>query len=152
MEMNRREFVGATAAALTVAVCGGCASQHVNPVGPRAGGTTVDVGTLRDYPTDGATDQFAKSDGVMVVRSGDKIYATSALCTHQSCAMAVVGSRFCCPCHGTRYDLAGRVIKGPARESLAYYGISVNEQGRLVVDKTATFADAETKGSYVAVS
>jgi Rieske Fe-S protein len=152
MELNRREFVGATAIAVTAAMCGGCVSQHVNPVGPRTAGTTVDVGTVRDYSTDGATDQFAKSDGVMVVRSGNKIYATSAICPHQSCTMAAVGNRFCCPCHGTRYDLMGRVIKGPARESLACYGISANEQGRLIVDKTATFADADTKGSYVNVS
>jgi cytochrome b6-f complex iron-sulfur subunit len=153
--MNRREFVSLTIAGAALVV-GGCAGNHVNAVGPRGlgpqHGDKVDVGTLSDYATDGATDQFAESDGIIVVRSGGKIYATSALCTHQACAMKLVGQQLRCPCHGSRFDLRGNVIKGPATESLAYFGIAVNGQGRMIVDKTRFFADATASGSFVAVS
>jgi len=151
---NRREFVKVTLAGAALVTCG-CLQEHANAVGPKPlgpnHGPRVDVGTTADYPIDGATDQFAKSDGLIVVRSGSKIYATSAMCTHQACALKIVGNQLRCPCHGSRFDLRGNVIKGPATESLAYFGIALSDQGRLIVDKTQLFADATVKGSFVTV-
>lgn len=42
------------------------------------------------------------------------------LCTHQGCTPALVADgAFLCPCHASRYDLAGRVFKvGPAPDNL----------------------------------
>jgi ubiquinol-cytochrome c reductase iron-sulfur subunit len=42
------------------------------------------------------------------------------LCTHQGCTPALLGSAgFLCPCHASKYDLAGRVFKvGPATANL----------------------------------
>src|SRR4051794_2261323 len=117
--IDRREFIGLTVSSATLLVAG-CAGEHVSLVGPRPigpnHGSKIDVGAISDYPIDGATDQFAKSDGVIVVRAGDRIYATSALCTHQACPLKLVGQQLRCPCHGSRFDLRGNVIKGPATE------------------------------------
>ena len=41
------------------------------------------------------------------------------LCTHQGCTPALVSGGFLCPCHASKYDLAGRVFKsGPAPSNL----------------------------------
>lgn len=41
------------------------------------------------------------------------------VCTHQGCAPKAADDGFVCPCHGSRFDLAGRVYKGsPARVNL----------------------------------
>jgi cytochrome b6-f complex iron-sulfur subunit len=156
MEINRRKFMAAAISGIALGAFGCASDDSPSAVGPKAigpsHGTKVDVGTPADYAVDGATDQFAKSDGVIVARAGGKIYATSALCTHQACALKLAGGQLRCPCHGSRFDLRGAVIKGPARESLAYFAIALSDQGRLIVDKTHFFADASAKGSFVQVS
>jgi cytochrome b6-f complex iron-sulfur subunit len=44
-------------------------------------------------------------------------------CTHRACDVSYQadGKKFYCPCHGSEYDLYGRVTKGPAQKSLNYY-------------------------------
>lgn len=41
-----------------------------------------------------------------------EIFVGVGLCTHQGCTPALLGDNgFLCPCHASRYDLAGRVFK-----------------------------------------
>ncbi len=49
-----------------------------------------------------------------------EIFVAIGLCTHQGCTPALTGvGGFLCPCHSSRYDLAGRVFKvGPAPANL----------------------------------
>jgi Rieske Fe-S protein len=147
MQINRREFVAA--GALTVCgfcvVVGGCASGG----GGTAGATgphdadraeadqrgTLDIGPAQDFPRDGAYDQFAEADHVLVVRQGGEIYAVSSICTHRACDLEPVGDSLRCPCHGSRFDLAGRVVKGPAGRPLPRYAITTGAGGHLVVDR-----------------
>ncbi len=44
-------------------------------------------------------------------------------CTHRGCDVSYQadGKKFYCPCHGSEYDLYGRVTKGPAEKPLQYY-------------------------------
>lgn len=44
-------------------------------------------------------------------------------CTHANCEVTYDrdNTRFYCPCHGSQFDLYGRVIQGPATKPLAYY-------------------------------
>jgi ubiquinol-cytochrome c reductase iron-sulfur subunit len=47
-------------------------------------------------------------------------FVAIGLCTHQGCTPALNGDHFLCPCHTSKYDLAGRVFKvGPALVNLA---------------------------------
>lgn len=47
------------------------------------------------------------------------IFVAIGLCTHQGCTPALNGDHFLCPCHTSKYDLAGRVFKvGPALANL----------------------------------
>jgi len=83
--MNRRQFVLIVAAAGVACACG--SSGHATAAEPSA---PVDVGVITDYPRDGAFDKFAKDKRVMLVRAGDRLYATSATCTHRNCALKSV--------------------------------------------------------------
>jgi Rieske Fe-S protein len=74
-------------------------------------------------------------DSIMVVREpGGQLLALSMTCTHAGCRVkppvaGVIG----CPCHGSQYDLTGKVIRGPALQPLAQYPIiAYNEQSKRV--------------------
>ncbi|HEY6081721.1 MAG TPA: FAD-dependent oxidoreductase [Polyangiaceae bacterium] len=49
-----------------------------------------------------------------------QLHALSAICTHQGCQVAFNASErsWDCPCHGSRFDLDGRVLDGPATKPL----------------------------------
>lgn len=58
-----------------------------------------------------------------------KITALHLECTHKQCTVNPAGSTLACPCHGSRYDVEGNVIEGPARKHLFRYNVQVgNEQ------------------------
>ena len=45
------------------------------------------------------------------------------VCTHRGCSVRKTRDGFNCPCHGSRYDLAGNVTNGPATKPLTLYPI-----------------------------
>lgn len=52
---------------------------------------------------------------------GGRVHAVSATCTHMGCTVAWNGlsKSWDCPCHGSRFDVDGSVIFGPATTPLA---------------------------------
>lgn len=56
---------------------------------------------------------------VFVAGSPESPVALSLACTHLGCRVAVAPGGFACPCHGSRFDAAGRPVTGPARSALA---------------------------------
>jgi len=92
----------------------------------------VDVGSLPDGDARNANlpagspatdaDRAASEDGQWLVMMG--------VCTHLGCvpignASGDFGGWFC-PCHGSHYDTAGRIRKGPAPRNLPIPEIAVN--------------------------
>jgi Rieske Fe-S protein len=54
---------------------------------------------------------------VAVSRGEDgRFHAVSAVCTHLGCLVAWNGAEksWDCPCHGSRFGVAGEVLEGPA--------------------------------------
>lgn len=62
-----------------------------------------------------------QGEKLAVYRDQDgKIHALSCVCTHQGCQVAFnpVERSWDCPCHGSRFDIDGRVLDGPATKPL----------------------------------
>jgi Rieske Fe-S protein len=44
------------------------------------------------------------------------------------------GENFSCPCHGSRFDRDGDVLKGPATTDLPELTVFISEEGRLILE------------------
>lgn len=65
------------------------------------------------------------STTVLVAQSEDKKkwHAVNAICPHKACALSFKGEEFRCPCHGSKFSLAGKVAKGPAKDDLTVFKV-----------------------------
>lgn len=72
----------------------------------------VEIGGLRDPETDAARVKKGKENWLIMV----------GVCTHLGCVPLGSGAGeydgWFCPCHGSHYDSAGRIRKGPAPKNL----------------------------------
>ena len=61
---------------------------------------------------------------------------TTGVCTHLGCVpigeAGDYGGWFC-PCHGSHYDISGRIRKGPAPLNLEIPEYAFGEEGKLVI-------------------
>jgi cytochrome b6-f complex iron-sulfur subunit len=98
------------------------------------------VGLPDQYEEGKVVDRF-KDQGTWVVRYQNVIYALSTTCTHLGCTPNwLEGERkFKCPCHGSGFHITGVNFEGPAPRPLERWGISVGDDGQLVVDKSKKF-------------
>jgi len=70
-----------------------------------------------------------------VFSSPQGLYAISAVCPHLGCIVGRQEDGYFCPCHGSRFDVQGKVIGGPAPRGLVYLEMSISPDGKLVVDR-----------------
>ena len=77
--------------------------------------------------TDPATGQQAH----VLQPTAGKFACLSAICTHSGCTVAWAGNAFNCPCHGSKFDALGKVLRGPAARPLP--AIPVKVEGSNVV-------------------
>jgi Rieske Fe-S protein len=141
MTVSRRDFVcraGAAIAGVPVASllagCAGATAYHVTPI---SGELRLDLTTLNELHLEGGV-AFLQVSGadtpLFIVRQNPLIYHTlSAVCTHQACTIEDKGSRFECPCHGSRFSRMGDVIRGPAERPLRRYPTRLEPNGRTLV-------------------
>jgi cytochrome b6-f complex iron-sulfur subunit len=69
----------------------------------------------------GGAAQVRSSGGAfLVARTGQETFtALTSTCTHEACTITGFdSSNFVCPCHGSRFTTAGRVVNGPASAPL----------------------------------
>ncbi len=65
---------------------------------------------------------------------GQEIYALSARCPHLGCHINQLREEaLYCPCHGSRFDLQGRRLSGPAQEDLKPLEVRA-EGGQLLIE------------------
>jgi len=88
---------------------------------------SIDMGTL-GFPG------LLNDQKVLVFREGEKFRVLSGICTHKRCALRWDGDRqlIRCPCHGTRFNRNGEVVRGPAEKNLEKYNV-VAKNGQLVM-------------------
>ena len=126
---------GSLAAAVLAAGCDG--QTDGNP-------TSISLPATTDgsYPLDLSAVQYAVlqqvGGAVMVVVGGrrliiartaaDTYTAYTATCTHDSCSLPLPSPSgvITCPCHGARFDLTGKVLRGPARRNLVQVALRLD--------------------------
>jgi len=72
----------------------------------------------------------------LLVRSDEGFRAISMVCPHLGCTLEYKLNAFECPCHGSRFDAHGRLVKGPAVGALAQLTVERLEDDTLVVFKS----------------
>ncbi len=138
---GRRAFLeGAVAgvAGLIVVGCGAAGAGASFGDVTAGNAASLNVGDLKVVPGVAAC----------VGRDAKGLYAMSVLCTHQACDMSTQGSvspsGLACDCHGSRFDVNGAVLRGPASAPLEHFAVSIDAAGTLTVHG-GTVVDATTR-------
>lgn len=108
-------------------------AQTVFDPGPSDWTPAADVSLLSEgQPTRVVVDETP----VLLLRSGERIYAIHDRCSHRGCALSdgeVQGDEIVCSCHGSRFDLRdGSLRGGPATEAQPAFQVR-EQEGRLEV-------------------
>jgi cytochrome b6-f complex iron-sulfur subunit len=107
------------------------------PINP----TRFTLKTPQDYPVNSATSLPEAKAWLFCDERG--LYAISAVCTHLGCIVTRSAEGFECPCHGSRYNAAGYVLKGPAKLPLNYLELTLSPEGLVVLDTKVTVPAAQ---------
>ena len=91
--------------------------------------TEFDLGDVAGYPVGSRT--LRLDIPAVIYNRGSEIVAYSLICTHLGCTIENDGDEFACPCHGSRFDKNGVVLKGPAQRSLQKLRVDVLEDNTL---------------------
>jgi cytochrome b6-f complex iron-sulfur subunit len=96
--------------------------------------TRFKVGFPDEFPPE--THRKIDRRNVWVFRDSLGFFAVSAVCTHLGCIVNENAKRdgFICPCHGTKFDAAGKILAGPAPRGLDWLELSLAADGALMVD------------------
>jgi cytochrome b6-f complex iron-sulfur subunit len=99
-----------------------------------------------DSYEDGKVIERYKDQHAWIVRRkdekfGDIIYALSTTCTHLGCTPNWLEreQKFKCPCHGSGFYITGINFEGPAPRPLERWGVSIGDDGQIVVDMSKKF-------------
>jgi Rieske Fe-S protein len=114
-DRSRRSFLRA---ALTVAAGGALLALHLSPrrKGGGDGGRILVRARAADVPEEGAL--VFRKEQVALLKEGGRVRALGLACTHLGCTVSVTATEIVCPCHGSAFDLSGKVLRGPADRPL----------------------------------
>lgn len=75
-----------------------------------------DLGPATDFPTGWRT--LLMHIPAVLIHNDEGWLAMSLVCTHLGCTVEAKDKGFECPCHGSKYDAQGYVLRGPSTKSL----------------------------------
>ena len=110
----------------------GAVSVSIDAAGDRVAYTAPN-GKALVTATNGADDY-----PIAIIRaSATSFTALSMKCTHEACEVnAPQGTSITCSCHGSRFDLSGNVLNGPANSPLYKYVTTYDASARTVTVKS----------------
>ncbi len=103
---------------------------------PTASGSPaeVDLGPASDFPLN--SHQAITQANLVLSHTEAGFQALSLDCPHLGCRLNPEQDGFSCPCHGSRFDGSGALLRGPADEPLRALRVDQNDQGHLIVHLT----------------
>ena len=139
--VGRREFLKRTGITLTGITLAGALGQILEScsslTGPAVshGTTTISISSLNSNGQF-LVDSSVSPDGtpILVIRQSATTYtALSMLCTHTGCQVSSPsGGSIYCQCHGSRFNLNGQVLAGPAPSALTNYAVTLNASAKTI--------------------
>jgi len=93
--------------------------------------TEFDLGPSENYPLNSRT--ILSNVPAVLIHTESGFSALSLVCTHLGCSVSGDEQGFACPCHGSRFDLDGKVMQGPATKPLVSLRIEVTEDNNLIL-------------------
>lgn len=113
----------------------------------------IDIGTLADFPDEGICEKHV-SHNFFVVRRGGRLFAVIATCPHKGNFLLrdpQDATRIICSGHDSVFDPEGRPLNGPVRQGLARFAISMDADGRILVDPGRPFPQArwDDRASFI---
>jgi cytochrome b6-f complex iron-sulfur subunit len=95
------------------------------------------VGLPEDYPINSVT--YFADQLTYLVRVTQGFYAESAICQHLGCITQWHPEEDLieCPCHGSRYQKDGAIVRGPTTRPLPHFAMRLMPDGTLLIDKSA---------------
>jgi cytochrome b6-f complex iron-sulfur subunit len=70
---------------------------------------------------------------LLIKRSDSGIDALNPVCTHKGCELVKKRDFLECPCHGSEFDLSGKVLKGPAADPLQSFKTEFDGKDTLTI-------------------
>lgn len=150
--MNRRAFltwvgVGWVASSLPIAIAACSKTPESASTSNQPAKTTANVSREDGFQSVGTISQLESNNGQILDRdfpagpllvvhnpAEPNISAVNPTCTHRGCIVGwqVEKKALICPCHGSKFDINGEVIEGPATEPLATYEVKTEGDSVLV--------------------
>ena len=93
--------------------------------------TAFDIGLDSNYPI-GSHSLIADVPSLLI-HSQSGFTALSLVCTHLGCTVEQKENGFECPCHGSRYDVSGNVLRGPAQKPLRSLRVEITVDHHLIL-------------------
>lgn len=92
---------------------------------------TIRLGAPTRYPLGSAT--VLADQKVVVVRQDEGLCVISLVCTHLGCIVTRhANGDYHCPCHGSKFDPAGKILEGPAPSPLPWLSVAPQPDGTIV--------------------
>lgn len=119
--------------------------ESLRPLAGQAEGAVLKLGSPDNFPPGSAT--YVNEGRLFVVNASGNLFALSQKCPHLGCRIPFCESsgRFECPCHGSKYDLGGEWIEGPAPRGMDRFALTV--QGTDLVVDTSKVSDGPNRGA-----
>jgi Rieske Fe-S protein len=85
-----------------------------------SGKRLVPIARIHDVPRDSAYRTTRGDQPLILTNAGGVIRTFAAICTHEGCPLGWNANQHLirCPCHGSAFDVRGRVVEGPATKAL----------------------------------
>jgi Rieske Fe-S protein len=104
-------------------------SYEPAPPAPRQ----FELGPSSTYPS-GSRTLLAEIPAILF-HSPNGFQAISLTCPHLGCTVEPQADEFVCPCHGSRYDLTGKFLEGPAAQSLKTLRVEITPEDKIILYK-----------------